>query len=102
VDVFYLLFPDPWPKRRHHVRRVFTRELLAAVARALVPNGIFRIATDDSPYFEQMQQVIRKASFFEQAADPSGSMPTTTFEKRFTARGLPIYRLLLRKVSEPT
>src|SRR6266404_9908446 len=46
VETFYLLFPDPWPKRRHWWRRVVTEDFLTAISQALVENGTFRIATD--------------------------------------------------------
>ena len=102
VEVFHLLFPDPWPKRRHHCRRVFTAELLASVARALVPDGLFLIATDDVDYFEAMGRVLRGVRHFEQREESSATaLPITTFEKRFLACGLPIHRLVLGKVSEP-
>ena len=103
VEVFHLLFPDPWPKRRHHVRRVFTSELLASLARALTPDGLFRVATDDTDYFQEMTRVLARVSFFEEYADIAATaVPSTTFEKRFLERGLEIHRLVLRKVSEPT
>jgi tRNA (guanine-N7-)-methyltransferase len=103
VDVFHLLFPDPWPKRRHHVRRVFTRGLLSYAATALAPGGLFRVATDDVPYFEEMKRVVSGVLTFQQIAEPTvAALPSTTFEKRFVERGLKIHRLVLRKVSEPT
>jgi tRNA (guanine-N7-)-methyltransferase len=103
VEVFHLLFPDPWPKRRHHVRRVFTTELLASLARALTADGLFRVATDDSDYFQEMTRVLGRVSFFQKCDGvEAAAVPSTTFEKRFVERGLQIHRLLLRKVSEPT
>jgi tRNA (guanine-N7-)-methyltransferase len=103
VEVFHLLFPDPWPKRRHHVRRVFTSELLRSLARALTANGLFRVATDDTDYFQEMTRVLRRVSFFQEREDATAAaLPSTTFEKRFRERGLEIHRLVLRKVSEPT
>src|SRR4030095_5437760 len=57
VETFYLLFPDPWPKRRHQVRRLFTPDLLNAIAVALKPHGVLRVATDQSDYFHQIERV---------------------------------------------
>src|SRR3712207_1136762 len=54
VDVFHLLFPDPWPKRRHHRRRVFTRELLDLLGSVMKPEGLLHVATDQRDYFDQM------------------------------------------------
>src|SRR5450755_2116535 len=51
VDVFHLMFPDPWPKRRHYDRRIVNESFLRAVARALKPGGELRIATDHAEYF---------------------------------------------------
>src|SRR5207245_11080974 len=59
VQVLHLLFPDPWPKRRHQRRRVMTSEFLRSVHRALAPQGVLRIATDQRDYFEQMQRLAR-------------------------------------------
>lgn len=99
VDVFYLMFSDPWPKRRHHGRRVVTASFLRAVARALQTNGELRIATDDRDYFASICEIAREAALFDVSPNDVGSFPTTTFEKRFRARGLEIHRLVLRKVS---
>ena len=59
VQVFHLLFPDPWPKRRHKRRRVMTSEFLRSVHCALAPQGLLRIATDQLDYFDQMQRLAR-------------------------------------------
>lgn len=98
VSTFHLLFPDPWPKRRHHRRRVFTREFLRAIFRGLQENGLFHIATDDVAYFSAIQRLLEDESLFARCAD-SIWFPATTFEQRFIAHAVPIYRLLLRKVS---
>ena len=101
VEVFHLLFPDPWPKRRHHCRRVFTPELLSLLARALTAHGLVRIATDDDDYFAEMKRVLNRAPAWAQYSDAPPALPPTTFEKRFLDRGLAIHRLVLRKTSEP-
>ena len=98
VDVCHLMFPDPWPKRRHHRERVVTPEFLRAIARALKPQGELRIATDQADYFTVMQQVVRQSPFLSEIkATPEGTVPSTTFEARFRERGAEIYRLELRK-----
>lgn len=100
VETFYLLFPDPWPKRRHQRRRVATSEFLDAIHRALRRHGVLHIATDDRNYFEQIRRVARSDPRFS-GLDHSGddSLPATRFQKRFEERGAPIYRLTLRKIS---
>ena len=99
VEVVHLLFPDPWPKKRHHRRRLVTEGFLAAVHRVLVPDGRFRIATDQEDYFQSIRQLISPAFFVEEDAKRADGFPLTTFERHFRASGSPIYRLELRKIS---
>jgi tRNA (guanine-N7-)-methyltransferase len=102
VDVFHLLFPDPWPKRRHQSRRVVTVEFLRAIARALKLEGELRIATDQGDYFSSMQEVVEQTRpLLEVAMAKESEVPGTTFEGRFREEGAQIYRLVLRKTSLP-
>jgi tRNA (guanine-N7-)-methyltransferase len=101
VDVFHLLFPDPWPKRRHENRRVVTPEFFSAIARALKPEGELRMATDQCEYFRLIETRAAEAPGFTPVSPEAAQSPATTFEERFRARGLEIHRLTLRKVSEP-
>ncbi len=59
AEAFYLLFPDPWPKRRHQQRRIFTHDFLDAIARALRQNGILHVATDQFDYFQHIEGLSR-------------------------------------------
>ena len=102
VEAFYLLFPDPWPKRRHQQRRVFTGEFLNAIAAALEQSGILRVATDQLDYFHQINRVSRAHSQFELAGVEEAVLPLTKFERKFREQELPIYRLTLRKTSPVT
>ena len=99
VAVFHLMFPDPWPKRRHSSRRVFTLELLAALHRALVSGGTLRIATDQTEYFQEIECVAARSPGFAANAGEEATGSISTFEKRFRQDGLEIHRLMLRKVS---
>lgn len=103
VETFYLLFPDPWPKRRHHRRRIVTPDFLDSIHGALADDGFFRIATDQLDYFEQIQCVRENHSGFAifdvNARATRADLPQTKFERRFSALGAPIYRLVLRKIS---
>jgi tRNA (guanine-N7-)-methyltransferase len=101
VESFYLLFPDPWPKRRHQLRRIFTRDFLGAIAIALEQDGVLRVATDQIDYFQQVERVSRAHVQFQvvpQSPDDA-IFPVTKFEKKFRKQGAPIYRLTLRKTS---
>lgn len=114
VETFYLLFPDPWPKRRHWRRRTVTGEFLGAISQALAENGRFLIATDHFDYFEKIEEIARANPDFTVAppgaADPfdlrshhggqAGQvLPLTKFEQQFRAQGAAIHWLELRKVS---
>jgi len=98
ISALHMLFPDPWPKRRHHRRRLFTAEFLGAIDRVLEPHGLFHVATDDVDYFRAIQSVITTNSSFS-VSEEAIHFPATTFEEKLTASGAPIQRLLLRKVS---
>lgn len=99
VETFYLLFPDPWPKRRHQQRRIFTGDFLDAVVVALEQNGVLHVATDHRDYFKQIRSVSRAHPEFELVDLDGVGRPLTKFERRFREQDLPIYRLTLRKTS---
>jgi tRNA (guanine-N7-)-methyltransferase len=102
VEAFYLLFPDPWPKRRHQRRRIVTKEFLDFIRRALADHGIFRIATDQADYFQQIRKAAENYSGFAIVDLEDVDLPRTKFENRFREQGAPIYRLALRKISPVT
>ncbi|HYJ05004.1 MAG TPA: tRNA (guanosine(46)-N7)-methyltransferase TrmB [Chthoniobacterales bacterium] len=99
VAVFHLMFPDPWPKRRHSLRRVVTEDFLVALHRALAPNGLLRIATDETDYFREIERLADRALGFTRVPDQETPVSVSTFEKRFRQDGQEIHRLVLRKVS---
>lgn len=101
VDFFHLMFPDPWPKRRHHRRRVFTRELLHSLTVALKPGGLLHVATDQTDYFAEMRQTLTGGdeTFREVSVATLDNLPRSAFEERFVLAGEQIHRLVLRKVS---
>jgi tRNA (guanine-N7-)-methyltransferase len=99
VAVFHLMFPDPWPKRRHSPRRVVTEDFFAALHRALAPDGLVRIATDEADYFREIERLVQRSPGFIGTTDCEAPISATTFEKRFKQDGLEIHRLVLRKVS---
>ena len=98
VETFYLFFPDPWPKRRHHRRRIVTPSFLDSIHHALISDGSFHVATDQADYFEQIRQTAQSHAGFA-PSDNNVDLPVTKFERRFRELGAPIYRLSLRKVS---
>lgn len=98
VTAFHLLFPDPWPKRRHRRRRAFTTEFLSSIHRALIGGGLLHVATDHAGYFQQIEHVIAATNKFMVSAEQH-DFPLTSLEQKFLIRGLSIQRLLLRKAS---
>ena len=100
IDVFHLMFPDPWPKRRHQRRRVVTRAFLRAVTRALIPKGILRIKTDQEDYFSAMHRLFGETTDLVTiiSDEEAPAHPMTTFEKSFRDTGLRIYCVSLRNV----
>jgi len=98
VETFYLLFPDPWPKRRHHPHRLVTPGFLNSVHVALQKNGVIYIATDHLDYFRKIQDIAESNSGFA-FAELDVELPPTGFELIFRQKGTPIHWLALRKIS---
>ncbi|MBM4197463.1 MAG: tRNA (guanosine(46)-N7)-methyltransferase TrmB [Gammaproteobacteria bacterium] len=78
----YLFFPDPWPKKRHHKRRIVQPEFMRLIAAKLQPGGEFRAATDWAPYAAHIEEILATAPGFEPVADPDLLRCTTKFERR--------------------
>ena len=102
VASFHLMFPDPWPKRRHAPRRLVSENFLASLHCALAANGTVRIATDEAEYYRQITRLVAQSSLFAVVPDTVPATAMSKFEKRFALDGVKIHRLLLRKVSPVT
>ena len=98
VETFYLLFPDPWPKRRHHRRRIVTPDFLNSVHAALQQNGVIYVATDHIEYFRKIRKTAESTPGFA-IDDGDVDLPQSKFGLAFRQKGAPIYWLALRKVS---
>jgi tRNA (guanine-N7-)-methyltransferase len=101
VETFYLLFPDPWPKRRHHRRRIVTPEFLSSIHGALEKNGSIYVATDDLDYFEKIKEIAESNPGFS-IRDVNVELPQSRFARVFREKGAPIHWLELRKLSPVT
>jgi tRNA (guanine-N7-)-methyltransferase len=94
----HVYFPDPWWKKRHKKRRVFTDELVAQIARSLQPGGELRVASDVEEYFTLIQHLIAALPPFQEQTIPELSMPQhsldylTNFERKYRLEGRPIFR----------
>ncbi|MGI9238983.1 MAG: tRNA (guanosine(46)-N7)-methyltransferase TrmB [Woeseiaceae bacterium] len=88
-----LYFPDPWPKKRHHKRRIVQPEFLALVHDRLTANGALHIATDWANYAEHIDDVLEQSELFkcddrrEHDGDQPLDRPGTKFEKRGQRKG---------------
>ena len=99
VETFYLLFPDPWPKRRHWQRRIVNESFLRAIGQTLVSGGTLYIATDRVDYFEKIKKIARPNPDFATVDFADTDLPHTKFERKFRTQDATIYRLMLRRIS---
>jgi tRNA (guanine-N7-)-methyltransferase len=95
----HLFFPDPWPKKRHHKRRLVQPPFAALAARRLAPGGYFHAATDWPEYAEQMDAVLSAEPLLEKAAGGK-TRPVTKFERRGIGLGHPVRDLLFLRRKE--
>ena len=77
----HLFFPDPWPKKRHHKRRLVQPPFAALAARKLAPGGYLHAATDWQEYADQMQEVLGAEPLLARAVE-ARARPLTKFEQR--------------------
>jgi tRNA (guanine-N7-)-methyltransferase len=100
-----LYFPDPWPKKRHHKRRILQPEFLALANRKLEPGGSLHIATDWENYALHIDELLAADGHFsiaerrEHAGENALDRPTTKFEKRGLGKGHRIWDWRLEKNS---
>jgi tRNA (guanine-N7-)-methyltransferase len=97
LAAIHLFFPDPWPKKRHHKRRMVQPGFAALAARKLQPGGIVHAATDWPDYAEQMDEVLSKEALLEGAASGFAERPVTKFESRGRRLGHPVRDLVFRR-----
>lgn len=108
LDEVQLLFPDPWPKKRHHKRRLVQPAFIDLVASRLQPAGRLYIATDWQPYAEQMRLGLEACRALENhahelagaAADAGSLHQPTRFQRRGERLGHQIHRLLFVRAGD--
>ena len=90
LDGVHIFFPDPWPKKRHHKRRLIQAPFLALLALRMKAGAILHLATDWEDYALQMLEVLRAEPALrnEHAGDGFSKSPDTRPETKFEARGL--------------
>jgi tRNA (guanine-N7-)-methyltransferase len=103
-----LFFPDPWPKKRHHKRRLVQPPFVAELARVLAPGGWLHVATDWADYARHTREVLAAAPDFgpiepgELAREPLAFRPPTKFERRGRQLGHEVVDLFYRLGISPT
>jgi tRNA (guanine-N7-)-methyltransferase len=97
LAAIHLFFPDPWPKKRHHKRRLVQPAFAALVARKLKAGGVLHAATDWPDYAEHMHAVLSREPLLEAAAAGFTARPTTKFESRGRRLGHPVRDLVFRR-----
>ena len=104
VDVLHIYFPDPWPKKSHHKKRMLQPYNMRFLIQCLKPGGEMRIATDHAEYFEQMERVIdlfrdvlEPVEFTRPAGAREGELVGTNFERKYIPDKRTIRTLALRK-----
>ena len=103
VSRLHLLCPDPWPKARHHRRRVVQAEFLEAVRRVLAPGGEFLFMTDHQEYFEWAGDKVAGCRGLEplEWLEDSFFYPKTDFQEQWESEGKTMWRLRCRKPLSP-
>ena len=103
LDAILIYFPDPWPKKRHHKRRLVQPDTAGLFVRKLKPGGTLRLATDWEDYARHALEVLNACPGFRNL-DPGGSgvprpaeRPETKFERRGLKLGHRVYDLVFRK-----
>ena len=102
VRTFWINFSDPWPKLRHHRRRLVQSPFVRELARRLVPGGELHVATDDVPYAEHIDAVLHGERLLENVL-PARSLteipgrPVTAYEAMWRAEGRTLHFFTYRR-----
>jgi tRNA (guanine-N7-)-methyltransferase len=105
LEAVRIYFPDPWPKKRHHKRRILQPDFVDLLASRMRSGAILHLATDWAPYAEHMLDVLRGSDMFENLSPAGGSCsrpewrPRTKYERRGERLGHPVSDLVFRRLS---
>jgi tRNA (guanine-N7-)-methyltransferase len=99
VAAYYVFYPDPWPKKRHHKRRFLQPQNVDAMARTLLPDGRLHVATDHDDYWSVIEPLLDGHAAFAREPDFGGPEfplpvdgPLTNFEAKYELEGRPRHR----------
>ncbi len=101
VSRLHYLFPDPWPKKKHHKNRLVQEDFLPVLHRALAADGEFLFKTDDPEYAEWVAERMDASPLFVKIPWPEDAFfyPKTDFQRQWEAQGKPIFRARYRKAT---
>jgi tRNA (guanine-N7-)-methyltransferase len=105
IALVHIFFPDPWPKKRHHKRRLIQPPFVELLAKVIAPGGTLRLATDWEPYAQHMREVIDASPAFENVAPDVGFVARsaertpTRFERRGQRLGHGVWDLEYRRMN---
>lgn len=96
LQAVHVYYPDPWPKKRHHKRRLINQDFITEVDRILVPGGTLLMATDHEDYWTWIEDVMNRQTLLA----PTGQMPEvpdglaglTSFQIKYLKEGRPVFR----------
>ena len=94
LDEVRIYFPDPWPKKKHHKRRLIQTEFMNLLSQTLRVGGRLHLATDWMPYAEWMEEVIDPDPRFRRILEATHQRPSTHFQRRGERRGHPVVDLI--------
>ena len=100
LSVIHVYFPDPWPKKRHHKRRLVQQPFLDQARRVLMPGGRLQVVTDHKGYWEEnIEPLVRAAAGFtvvdynRPGSAGDGEFVGTNFERKYQREGRPFYAI---------
>jgi tRNA (guanine-N7-)-methyltransferase len=102
LSVLHVYFPDPWPKARHHKRRLVQEPFLKQAERALRPGARLQIVTDHKEYFDQIEAVVKGSKltvidYNRPGSANEGEFVGTNFERKYRREGRPFYAIAAMK-----
>jgi tRNA (guanine-N7-)-methyltransferase len=103
ISVLHIYFPDPWPKARHHKRRLIQPKFMPVVERILTPGGRLQVVTDHKGYFEEnIEPSVRGSNltvidYNRPGSAGEGEFVGTNFERKYAREGRPFYAIAAEK-----